>query len=802
MKKIMYMALMLLTAANSIAQDEKGIKTYPPNTKAGAVTLLSSRFSSDGNQSVKSFTILSPATAAYELKTITALLKNTQLNILLDNKSTGVAIKATEDGWQKLSAAKNGATQQLIIPAGKHEISFTAKGSMIPMVDDIYFQAQPGKTGFDNKWEQVKQMIDKAAAKAYQPEVKDKDNNTANIALPNPEGVYDNQVDMPFAYTTFAIIYLSAGTTTTLATSSSTVDPVLMLFNAVSMDSYSWSNDDDGPGYESLLTVTVPVSGNYYLVARPYGNGQSGTTTILKDGVTLIANTALGGIVINNTSRTGELNYFTCRHTGDTRIFTAAAMASAFNGYNDDYSTSGSWGWGTASRIKKNYTGSVTTTFVCAYSLGTTGTCDMYMGNPNSDVYSTNYSEFPLLKADDAIKTAPGTGQYNCTSWAGGVTSTWIWPPQWSSQYCCNPDNTKLDCFDNFYGNYPISRFPGAWNYTRTGATAENSVVDLWKYGATYTHASVRKPGNGNPHGYDWESKPGGLTRTLHPRNALEGPGYGVVGNYYKATGTYASLTAGDKAYNSDEEAIQAGVAVVENAQLTAKATGKLNRLTTNIDKRTTARFNELYEAWKKTWQANAIYSDPDMYCRNAEFEALAAYCNSNYKTIYLVFDKYIQGDDLIGKIVWDNTRKQYGKLLDEAKADYQQNPLDEQGRFKIHGDHDNGVHYIEKILKTIEEDILTTTTADDIRVTVSPNPVKDIVTVKLELKEKQQVSVQLLSVLSGRSVWMQAAKEFTAGEYRFTTNVSTWGISNGDMLAVKVKAGTQEKTIKVLVIK
>ena len=806
MKSMLHMALLVLIVGNCFGQNEKGVKVYPPGTKAGEITLLSSRFGSDGISSFKTFTIVAERTAAYELKAVTALLQNASLDILLDNKATGSVIKATDNGWQKLSAAKDGSMQQILIPAGKHEISFLTKGNMIPMVDDIFFQSYPGQTAFDNKWMQVKQMIDKAAAQPLQTTVADKSGNSeSNIILPNPLGVYDHDLDASFAYTTLSGIYLTAGTTVTFATSGSTVDPVLLLFDPANIDNQSWANDDDGPGYESQLTVTIPVTSYYYLLVRPYFSGASGTTNITNNGAAYLNNTPLGGIRYNTVVRTGDLNYFTCRLTGgDTRIFTSNYATSAFNGYNDDYySGNGDWQWGLSSRIKKNYTGNVGVTFVCAYSLITQGVCDVYMGNPNSDVNSVTHPEFPLLKADDAIMTSPwDAGNYNCTSWAGGVTSTWIWPPQWSSTYSCSGDATKLDCFDNFYKNYPVARYIGAWNYTRSLANSSNATIDLWKSGSSYTHASVRKPGNGNPHGYDWESKPGGTSRTLHPRNALNGNAYGAVTNHYMATGTYASFKGGNPAFNSDADAVKAGLAVVENAKLTAKAQDKLKRLTDAIGKNTTARFNELYVAWKKTWEANSIYSDPDMYCRNAEFDALAAFCNSNYSIIYLVFDKYINGDNFIGKIVWDNTRKQYSKLLDEAKTDFLNNPTDEQGRYKIHGDHDNGVHYIEKILNAIDESPFVATEFPDIKITVSPNPVQDVLKVQVGFTGKQKISIQLISMKTNRSVWMQPAKEFDAGEYRFTANLAALGSMNGDMIAVKLTAGQQEKVIKVIVMK
>ena len=88
------------------------------------------------------------------------------------------------------------------------------------------------------------------------------------------------------------------------------------------MDTYSGINDDYSGTIESSITVIVPVSGTYALVARPYWNAASGTTNIKKNGVAFLTNSPIGGLRFYNAYRTGDLNFFTCRLTaGDTRIF-------------------------------------------------------------------------------------------------------------------------------------------------------------------------------------------------------------------------------------------------------------------------------------------------------------------------------------------------------------------------------------------------------------------------------------------------------------------------------------------------
>jgi hypothetical protein len=603
-------------------------------------------------------------------------------------------------------------------------------------------------------------------------------------------------------------VYLAAGNHT-FATSGSTTSRALTVFS-LSDFTYSWSNINGGPGGESLLSVPITVAGYYVFMLRAASNGATGTTNILVDGNTQVPGAVIGGkTYAMSTTKSGPLNFFTCRLSGtsDTRMIASRYFSSSAQGYNDDYSSGGAgdFAWGRASRIKKDFGATlVQYGFVCAYSPTTTGVCDIYIGNENSDVYSTNFPEFPLLKADDAIEAA-STGYYNCISWSGGVTATWIWPPSEYSTYNCSSAPGDISCFDNFYSNNPV-RYPGAWNFTRMGATVNNAVVDLWKLGSGFTHASVRKPGNNHPHGYDWESKPGGLTRTFHPRNALTNAntGYGSVTNYYIATGTYARNAGAISGIESDADAVKAGLAIFDVAKLTGSADSKLRTLLNKVDPSFESQFNALYGAWKKTWKANAIYSDPAMYCKNAEFAALAKLGGSNNRqAMVLVFDKFVNSDDhLIGELLLTLTRGKYIHLLREVKTERAANPNDAMGRYKIHGDHDNGVLYVEKILRLLEEETDVPVSTDAISVTVSPNPVKDRLTVQVTTAKMARISVNAVSAQTRLTKVLQTETVLPAGTHRFTMNVQGFAGVTGDIIAVQVLVDGQLKTVKVLVTK
>lgn len=781
-------------------------KSYS-SKKVGEVYLLSTYGEYDGGVSYRYYVIDVPKEKKYYLTTLTNMMENQVFKVTLDGNTIN-ALLPTTNGWQ---VPRSDNADPMYLTVGKHTLRFAGTNAMVPMVEEIYLSendpnnrtdATDKVNSFLNKIDQLKQQ-----RVVKTPTVIEAGDLTSKV-LPNPEGLYDHAIDTSFNYSHYSVVYLEAGNHT-FTTSGSTIDRSLTVFNQ-SNYTYSWANVNGGPGGESGLYLYVALSGYYSIMLRPYTSG-TGTTNIILNGSTLVSGAVIGGRTYAMSSlKGGPLNFFTCRLSAgdDTRMLASYYFASSARGYNDDYSGGGGdFSWGLASRIKKDFgtSDSVQYGYVCAYSPTTGGTSDVYLGNANSNVYAANYPEFPLLKPDDAIKAANSTGMYNCISWSGGITSTWVWPPSWSSTYSCSGADTDISCFDNFYGNNP-ARYPGAWTYTRTGATVNNAVVDLWALNTHFTHGSVRKPGNNHPHGYDWESKPGGLTRTFHPRNALTNNsfGYGSVVNYYIHNGNYARNAANAYSFESDEDAVKAGVAIFEKAKLTDEASRKLDGFVQKVSADFERRFSELYNGWKKTWEANAMYSDPAAYCKNKEFEALAAFASTNPRSaMMLVFDKYVnENDHLIGELLWSLTRGKYADLLKEVKTERAAKPNDESGRYRIHGDHDNGVLYVEKILKQLEQEAEVITAADIINIIVSPNPVKDQLTVQLVTAKTSKVSVSIFSTQTTITRVLVPETMLNAGTHRFSTNIQGLAGNTGDMLAVQVRVDGVLKTVKVLVAK
>lgn len=806
MKKNLFLIVCMLLVSNMLTAQKTPAKLYP-KLYLNDYMLLNSNWGEldkDGRAN-KVFEVTATKDVSFYFNSLSNMVAFDYMDVFCDDVLWGT-LKPQVNGWQYVG----GNLPKKLMLAGKHYIRIRGNNMHVPMVEEIFtgltpyaFRVNPVTDAFLGRVERSRQQA--AARGAVLAE-----DNDMNKVLPNPEGNYAHAIDTSFSYSHFSTIYLNTGYHTFTTAGSSTM-PSLTIFLLSNPATATFANANGAPGGEASLPLYVSTAGYYAIMIRPVNNGASGTTNIIYNGSTLVPGAIIGGRHYNSGGlKGGSRNFFTCRLTGssDTRITVSRYLVSSVRAYNDDYySGTGSWNWGLSSRIRNDFgADSVQFAFVCAYSPGSEGIGDIYLANENSPVYNTNYPEFPLLKADDAIMAANNNnGYYNCISWSGGITGTWVWPPSWSSTYSCSGSYGDITCFDHFYANTPV-RYPGAWNYTRSGATSTNATVDVWKLGTNYTHGSVRKPGNNHPHGYDWESKPGGLTRTFHPRNALTNLsyGYGAVTDYYRHTGTFARYTGGIKAIESDADAVKAGLAVFENATLSFAAQQKLRSFMMKTNRTIENRFNELYNQWDATKAANALYSDPLAYCKNPEFEAMLGYAQKHPReAMILTFDKYVNGNDhIVGELLWMLTRVQYGKLIDEVKRERTENPNDEMGRYKIHGDHDNGVLYVEKILKGLNDIADVTPAAALVTVTASPNPAKDWFTVKLNVTANSLVSVKAVSAQTRAVKVLQAEKQLAPGNYAFTLNATGFAGGTGDIITLQVTVNGEVNTYKVMIAK
>ena len=704
-------------------------------------------------------------------------------------------LKSAEEGWQVSRVYGTRGEDRMYLNAGKIDLYFFTSKEDFPLLDRVSVSDDGDDRDFEENAGQVKTFIDEQQAKG--PSNEPKETLPEGKVIPNPAGNYSHQVNEWYNYSTFTTLYLTAGSLITLETSGTvggTSDPVLHLFDPNNPDARSWSDDDSGPGLESKLSVVIPYTANYVLLARPYGDNVSATTKIYKNGVLFLSNTPIGGRRYTHTAYSGVRNFFTAYILGDTRLFALNNVAGNVRGYNDDYWGPGTFSWGLRSRVVKNFPTSVSTTFICAYSTSvySSGVADTYMGNPNGNAYTW----FPNFNANDCIQSASSSSAYNCISWSGGITASWIWPP-FDPLYSAS---TELGTFDKFYGNMP-ARYSGAWDYYRAGANVNNAMIDLWKLGTGttgYTHASVKKPGNNNPHGYDWESKPGSLDRCFHPRNALNGPDYGAVTDYYVFGGTVArnfENQPNDKeTITCDADAVRMGFDVYDNPRLSNAAQLKLNTLLGNTSSTLASDFARKYDAWKNTWGNFAGASNPEAYTKNHEYDELLSFSRRNIPAVLpLLFSRYIQGDILSTPLLWTLTRPTYDALIEELQRELLENTRNADGKYIIRSTFGNNVMYIEKILRELQ-------TTPAFTVNVSPNPVSDRMNVDVTLTAESKVSVNITSSRTNAKLSPAREVKLAAGTHRFTVSTRPIAGGTGDIILVQVQVNETVQTVKAVV--
>lgn len=655
--------------------------------KAGLTASSSSkkpRFIADSGGVGLAFDLAVPSKGSYYIRAWAAGVNGqNQIAVYLDTAKQPMGyVNTTDSGWQfyRLKTSANATTFSLA--AGSHTFTFKAKGDHVPDVEFIEisntsFVPSDSDTAYSNF---ISDLKSRKLGQDYRSQKQSGSlpENTAAVSIngPNPSDNYCYALDQGVVYTYKSTFYLTAGQYVVFETRNAdpyASDPVMYLFQQNNPGSqYSWSNDDYN-GYQSRIAVTIPATDNYMLVARSYNPTSPGTSDLYKDGSLYASSIALWGNKLDcSLGKTGTQNYFTSKlrpvtgGTPDSVLFLVENVGSwpyLIHGYNDDYSGIGDFSWGLQSRVRTNLAHTLSYAIFSSYSSSNPwGYADVYLENNDSDIMPS----FPNLKADDAIKSAPSTGgsgtpgAYNCISYSGGVTSTWIWPLTQGSPWW---DPNPLTAFDNYYGNNPprpVDPSVPVINYTRSGATYNNSALDLWALNGSYTHGSVQKPGNGWPHGYDWESKPGSLTRTFHPRRSLRGNSYGDVVAYYIQSGAAAA-------------ALTPEMIEVERPVLTQAESSKLQTLKDGASVTTTDQFEKLYAAWKSTWGRPeiAVHSDPRMYAQSPEYSSLLEFCKQQGRTSWpLLFKKYTSGEFFAFIPIQDVTLPEYSGVLEKIRKE------------------------------------------------------------------------------------------------------------------------------------
>ena len=486
-------------------------------------------------------------------------------------------------------------------------------------------------------------------------------------------------------------------------------------------------------------------------MVRAFSSTSPGVSDIYQNGTLYSSQVPVAGKLFGFGGKNALTNTFTCNTSkipyvnSDTKLYISPnSSIDPVRDFNDDYNTSGGgdFDWNKDSRIKRNFGGASMNAIVTAYSTSTAGVYDFY-GNCE---FSNITGSFPNLKADDAIQTAPFNSNYNCGSWGGGITSFWFWPDPWSSHSW--PGSTYLDSFDKFYGNNP-PRYAGAFTYTRSGADASNGVVALWANSSNYQHISVRKPGNDQPHGYDWESKPGQLMRTMHPRDGLQGQSYGSIVAYYRYTGSNARIGESDR-FMTMEESIEEGLSKMDPESFTEDDNRILARLAENLNDADVNQFKHYFETWQGTWSSPEIVmsSDPRSYANSKEYEDLVNFCKKLGKSsLPLIVEQFKEHDLPLSVLIAEILLPGNEQLLADVKKENLEHLYDQSNVYIVRSSSINCLKFLRRLL-------VQQANSDAVEIEQNyPNTFSTSTTFSFYLPQKSTVTIELYSTQSGQLV-------------------------------------------------
>ncbi|MFV0589871.1 MAG: hypothetical protein ACK5M7_00665 [Draconibacterium sp.] len=763
---------------NGISQEVSEKSYFDSDKKLGGdITLKSSVIKTEGTKTYKIFEFESPDNGNYFLNVWLMGGERgsfgsgafTEYELTVNNEKQDLKLKPDRNNWHNVGY-KDGKTKEkkaVKLKAGLNQVAFSCDAPEIPDIEFIRLSKDKNRSEIsESRYNTFISEIRDEVTKRIKTPVAKKDSSVqelkSGVVLSNPEGNYYHHMGINFRYTTYKVFSFSAGQQVFFSTNATDgYDHVLEVFSTTNPEAYTWVNMSNSVGLASL-NISIPVTGTYYVRIRAYRQETQGLVNLNVNGQYFYTDCAVSGSGFAHSHDTPTTyNYFTCKLTGDSHIWIEdnSSFPGKIRAFNDDYNTSEphDFYWGLASRVKKDLPGRVSAVLVSAYSsYNPTGICDLYVMCRNSTIGSA----FPNLKADDAIQSAPQSYIYNCISWSGGITEYWEWPPSQFSAYYV--PNNPLASFDNFYKSGTRYNVSDQMTYSQSGATTSNSVIDLWynpNYyslgNGAYTHASVTKPGNNHPHGYDWESKPGALMRTFHPRNSLNNTdpgGYGVITNYY-------IITSGLKSAILLSESIARGHSVIENVEFTENEEQLISE---SLDKLTPEQINSLgekYSAWEETWDNPkvAIYSNPREYAKNEQYVDFIEYCKSIGEVSWpFVFDRFEQGGFFAINAVEDLTLDDNMDILEKVKADSQLKSATESGATIVRSPETFTMKYIKELLKAtgntvfgIEGDkgIIYSNSFD---FNIYPNPTNTSSQIAFDLPSDARVTIDVLD-LTGR---------------------------------------------------
>ena len=677
----------------------------------------------EADRPAQAFEITVRKAGQYYVSCLTIGLPGDKIDVRLNDRAEATLV-LSQDALHWATIMKGLGAHVFSLSEGEHTISFCGDRTVIPTIDEIRVgttvEATIGslaefKTDFKVGAAGPISLVSK------EDRILSEQQSMTTSSQSDPLYDFVASEGREFYYTFESPTYFTAGQSVTFetkgASNGSSADPVMYLYKQGDPSAGSWGDDDGGVGFNSRISVTIASTGYYNVLLRDY-HGTRTYCDLWLNGSVYRTDAPISGtrVYCGGLNKTGNLNFFTSRTTpegiyihGDPVMYVVEGYPEVIRAYNDNYAGNGDWSWFPDSRVKQSFSSNMGAVILKAYGYYYQGETDVYAKCENSN-HTHVMDAFPHFEADDAIESSDlNMEDYRCISWSGGVTNFYTWPPNEGSDWYANGD--ALEAFDNFYKNDPPRYAPGAWNYTRIGATASTSIVDLWRksdhtYDDGYTHASVRKPGNDQHHGYDWESKLGDGERTFHPRNALESPGvFGSVDKHYIPTGektSVGSMESLNHTVQTSGDAVVAGFSAIRSVSLSTEEKGKLNELTRMTTSEVRQKFEQLYDAWKSTWSDSRIVvqSNPRAYAQSEQYLDFISLCKKSGKQSWpMIIEKYSNGDIFVMNAIRDLIYPGNEDLMDEVRSDNAAERYDLEGRYIISTLKGNWMAFCKKVL-------------------------------------------------------------------------------------------------------
>lgn len=470
---------------------------------------------------------------------------------------------------------------------------------------------------------------------------------------------------------------------------------------------------------------------------------------------------------------------FTKNSTTDTEIF-LIGNNNEIIGHCNDYSEQSGHNWGTDARINLTPDESLKAVLLIPHSPYLELSSDWFdYGNSvfqnvnnegNTDLFigckfpaSLNYTSFfPYLLPADAIITDPvrdSAGEYNCHSWT-------VYPTY--RGYFRQPYLTSSHTATSIA--YYLCNYHG---FTETGATEENSDVDIWEHLGIATHTSVKSYGEGAggySYGYGWESKMGHDQRIMHPRYALRNDN---TANPF-AYGHVVKHLIKSPNYNINDY-------VYENVNFNEEETTFINYLANGASAVEKQYFEDKWEQLNKTIINNYINNYTLLAHYDKAYQELASECGNSDNMLGLLLKKLEEGDALSAIVLIDATHNKYKEIAEEVITYERENTKNANGSNIIRTDISEATLYAKKILSFLlkKEGIIQN---DDIRYSDQENLLRLTANnrnlqISFELKATSSVSicVEDLERLLYKSVIEK--QTFTKGEHSFQIHLTEKGI-------------------------